>query len=148
MSTLINDDAVDGLQIVWDESPRFTGPRVVNASPELRVIRDLLSHESWQHFVQFFLPGALHHHGRVSNESGFRFQSDLDPGDEPFEGVELFDPLDTIHISEPAFDRLMNRYFEVIIRAVAAHQGPELGAPWWQAFVDGARALDHRIRGA
>jgi hypothetical protein len=145
MPELIDDRAVDALHIVWDESPRFTGPRVVNAPPELRVIRDFLSLESWPHFVQFFLPGVVERHQHVSNESGFRFQSDLDPGEEPFAGVELFDPLDTIHLSEPAFDRLMSRYVQVIIQAVTAGQRPELRERWWQDFLDGARALEHRV---
>jgi len=145
MTKRIEDHAVDALQIVWEESPRFTGPRVVNAPPELRVIRDFLSLESWQHYVQFFLPGVVGRYQHVSNDSGFRFQSDLTPDEEPLEGVELFDPLDTIQLGEAAFDRLMSRYYQVIIQAVTARQGPELREGWWQDFLDGARSLEQRV---
>lgn len=145
MSDLIDDRTVDALRIVWDQSPGHTGPRVVDAPAELRVIRDFLSCETWQHFVQFILPGALHHHGRLIEYSGFRFQSDLDPDDDPFEGVEMFDPIETIHISEGAFDRLMGRYFEVILHGVTLHQRPETHEEWWQGFVTSARALIDRI---
>ena len=93
MSDLIDDHAVEAFSIIWDQSPGYSGPRIVDAPHELRVVRDFLSRETWQHFVQFIQPGTLNHHGRVMEYSGFRFQSDLDPGDEPFEGVEVFDLL-------------------------------------------------------
>ena len=146
MSNLIADRTVDALRIIWDQSPGYIGPRVVVASPELRMIKDFLSRETWQHFVQFIVPGALHHHGRVMEYSGFKFQGDLDPDDEPFDGVEMFDPIETIHISEGAFDRVMSRYFGVIIQGVTAHQGPELQEGWWPAFVTNARLIDERVR--
>jgi hypothetical protein len=83
---------------------------------------------------------------RAGNEySGFTFQSDLEPDDEPFEGVEMFDPIDTIHISEGAFDHLMSRYFNAIIEGATAHQKPEIQEEWWQDFVEIARELDARV---
>lgn len=138
---LIPDQQVDTLQIVWEETPQYSGPRVVDTPPELRMIRDFLSTRFWQNFVRFIAPGVLNHHGRVNEYSGFTFQSDLDPDDDPFEGVEMFDPIDTIHISEAAFDRLMSRYFNTIVEGAAAHQKPETQEEWWQDFVENAREL-------
>ena len=145
MSTSIDDRTVDSLRIIWDQSPEHTGPRVVDAPAELRMIKDFLSREAWQYFVQFIMPGVLQHHGRVMEYSGFRFQSDLDPDDDPFDGVELFDPIETTHVSERAFDRMMSRYFDIIIQGVTANQRPELREPWWQRFVEGARVIKERI---
>lgn len=144
---MIDDPHVDALRIVWDDdSLGGPGPRVVDAPPERRLLRDFLSRETWQQFVQFILPGALNHHGRVAEYSGFRFPSDLDPDDEPFEGVELFDPIDTLHLSEAAFDRLMSRYFDVIVQGVTENQRPELREPWWPRFVQGAQELSARAQ--
>ncbi|HEX8113456.1 MAG TPA: hypothetical protein VF516_37255 [Kofleriaceae bacterium] len=144
MSDLIDDRAVDALQIVWDTS--CAGPRVVDSPPELRMIQEFLSRDTWQHFVQFILPGVVGHHQRVAEYSGFRFQSDLDPDDDPFEGVEMFDPIDTIHISEAAFDRLMSRYFDTIVRGATENLRPEIRESWWPKIVDGARTLGDRAR--
>ncbi|MEO7735371.1 MAG: hypothetical protein ABIY55_30740 [Kofleriaceae bacterium] len=145
MSDLIDDRTVDDLRIIWDQSPGYVGPRVVDAPTELRMIRDFLSRETWQHFVQFIMPGVMEHHGRVMEYSGFRFQSDLDADDDPFQGVEMFDPIDTIYIREAAFDRLMSRYFDTVIRGVVEHQRPEAHEPWWQGFVASARVLADRL---
>jgi hypothetical protein len=144
MSDLIDDRTVDAVRIIWDQSPGHTGPRVVDAPAELRMLGDFLSRATWPHFVQFILPGVMAHHGRVMEYSGFRFQSDLDADDEPFQGVELFDPIGTIYVSEAAFDRLMSRYFDSIIRGVIEHQRPEVHEAWWQGFVTSARVLADR----
>lgn len=146
MNDVIDDSKVDALHIIWEQSPEYTGPRVVGALPELRVIKDFLSRNNWQRFVQFIVPGVLHHHGRVDEYSGFRFPSDLDPDEEPFDGVEMFDPLATLHISEAAFDRIMSRYFEVIIHGVTTHRHPEIHEGWWQAFVASARAIEQKVK--
>jgi hypothetical protein len=144
---LIDDSKVDALNIVWEESPRYSGPRVVDAPPELRMIRDFLSTRFWQHFVQFIAPGVLRRHGRISNESGFTFQSDLDPGDERFEGVQMVDPIDTIYISEGAFDRLMSRFFNAVIDGARRHQKPVIHADWWPELVSTARDIERRAYG-
>ena len=141
---MIPDASVDGLVLAWVEEPGWRGPRVVGAPPELRMFRDFLTRSSWQHFVRFIAPGVLARHGRVAEYSGFQFASDLEPGDEPFEGVELFDPIDTLHVSEGAFDRLMSRYFDCIIEGVHAHGGPEAQQGWWPELVRLADQLRQR----
>lgn len=148
MPRLIEDRGLDALRIEWSaRSPGKPRPVVLGGPPELRILRDFLSRETWQSFARFILPGALNHHGRIAEDCGFRFRSDLDPDEEPFEGVELFDPIDTIYISEAAFDRLMSRHFDVIVQGVAANQRPELDEPWWPGFATSARALATRAQG-
>ena len=144
MSELIDDSAIDAVGVVWDASSAHSGPRVVDAPPSLRVVRDFLTRSTWQRFAQFILPGVLAHHGRVDNDSGFRFQGDLDPDDDPLPGVELFDPIDTIYLGEGAFDRLMSRFFEAIVDGVTAHSRHEVTEAWWNHFVAGTQELTTR----
>jgi hypothetical protein len=139
------EEAVDFPNIIWEETPNYVGPRVIDAPPTLRVIKSFLSRENWQSFVQFIALGVADHHGRVREDSGFIFATDLDPGDEHFDGVQLFDPIDTIYIREPTFDRLMNRYFVTIINAAMSRHRPELAEPWWPSFVATANRLRSRV---
>ena len=141
MTALIDDPTVDGLRIVWVESNDYSGPRIVDSPPQLRMIRDFLSRDTWQHFVRFILPGILDRRQRVAEYSGFRFPNDLDADEESFDCVELYDPIDTIHISQGAFDRLMSRYIQTIIDGVTAHERPELREAWWPEIVAAARRL-------
>ena len=56
MIAQIDDRAVDSLHIVWEQSPAYTGPRVSEAPPELRMIRDFLSRETGStSFSSFYL---------------------------------------------------------------------------------------------
>src|ERR1051325_2667554 len=93
MTALIDDPTVDGLRIVWVESNDYSGPRIVDSPPQLRMIRDFLSRDTWQHFVRFILPGILDRRQRVAEYSGFRFPNDLDADEESFDCVELYDPI-------------------------------------------------------
>lgn len=147
METLLDDQLVDTLQIVWEETPQYSGPRVRDSPAELRVLRDFLTTQFWQSRVQFIADGVLNRHGRVQEYSGFLFPEDMDPDDEPFEGVMVFDPLDTIYLSDGAFARLMNRYFETIIEGVASHQKDELKEAWWPEFLDIAQQIKYRVSG-
>jgi hypothetical protein len=145
-----SDEAIDGLRIVWAEEPGYSGPRVEGCPTELRILKDFLSTGHWQRFVQFIAPGVLARHGRGVECSGFLFPEDFDAEDfeeegvEPFEGVQLYDPIDTIHVSQPAFDRLMSRYFDTIVEAVQANRRPEAAEDWWPTFEGSARELRRR----
>jgi hypothetical protein len=144
MSPLVPDPSVDALEIVWEESANFSGPRVVDCPTELRLIRDLLTRRWWQSFARFILPGVSLRHGRVYEYSGFRFPSDLDPDETPFDGVQMFDPIETIRLSEPAFVRLMARYFEAIVEGATGNDRPEIHDDWWEDFAAGARTIAGR----
>jgi len=52
--------------------------------------------------------------------------------------------IDTIYISERAFDRLMSRYLDAIVQGVRPHQGSDLQAAWWQSLVVNAQVLRTR----
>lgn len=122
MNTYIEDQLVDNLKIIWEETPQYSGLRVVNVPPKLRVLQDFLTTRFWPSLVRFIASGVLNRHGRTQEYSGFMFPEDLDPGGEPFEGVMILDPLDTIYLSDSAFDRLMNRYFQTVIEGATKYQ--------------------------
>ncbi len=63
------------------------------------------------------------------------------------EGVELYDPIDTIHVTEAAFDRMMARYFQVIVEGVTSHDRPEAHEAWWGRWVEAADTLKNRVSG-
>lgn len=139
------DRCLDELDFVWTNEAGYRGPSVLGDTPATRLARDFLAQPRWQRLVDFIAPGVLARHGRGAEYSGFTFPEDLDPGDEPFEGVELYDPIEAFHVSQAAFDRLMSRYFDVIIDAVTQEQGPELDEPWWPELVRIAGELRARL---
>ena len=78
------------------------------------------------------------------NDSGFRFQSDLDPDEEVFEGVELFDPLDEIYFDEKAFERLVLKFFKAVIEGSTLH--PKLANEhWWSEFISIVDRLEAKL---
>jgi len=131
-----DDSLVDQIEIDWIPTSPSKGPVVRNAASELRMIKDFFDHNRWQTLARFILPGVMHHHQRVAEYSGFRFSSDLDPDEKPFDGVQMYDPIDTIHVGEAAFDRVMSRYFTAIVKGVVDDRRPEQSEPWWPSFVD------------
>ncbi|BAY62180.1 hypothetical protein NIES22_22490 [Calothrix brevissima NIES-22] len=143
MNGQIDDAVIDALDIGWDDTN--ARPYVSNAPEEVRVIRDMLDMRfCWESRVEFFFPGVLDRIGRVTNESGFLFPEDLEPGDEPFDGVQMFDPLDTITLSDGAFDRLMSRYFRVVLDRSESLKLPITQEPWWSAFADATVQIEQR----
>lgn len=141
---MLPDQLVDSLSVTWEERPGYSGPRLAGHGDELRVLKDFLQTAFWPGLVRFIAPGVLNRHGRVRQQSGFLFPADMDPDDEQFEGVMLFDPLDTIYISDGAFDRLMARYFDTLITGATSHNKPVVAEEWWAEFVDSARKLHER----
>lgn len=147
MTDLIGDEAIDSVGFAWEELPQYSGTRVINFPPELRIIRDFLETSFWQSLVRFIAAGVLEQHMRGRDYNGFMFPGDLDPGDEPFEGVMLWDPIDTVYLSAGAFDRLMSRFFDTVIDGVTRYQKPEVNEAWWPEFVAVARQIRMRAHG-
>jgi hypothetical protein len=147
MNIHIEDQLVDNLKIIWEETTQYSGLKVVDVSPKLRVIQDFLTTQFWPSLVRFIASGVLNRHGRIKEYSGFMFPEDLDPGDDPFEGVMIFDPLDTIYLSDTVFDRLMNRYFQKLIEGATKYEKDVLKEDWWIEFLDIAKEIEQRVNG-
>jgi hypothetical protein len=144
-NNLLSDSLVDSVQIEWEETPHRTGPQVVNVPPELRVIRDYLSKPVSESNLKLIAEGVLDQHGRMMNDSGFWYPEDLDPDDEPFDGVRLSDPLDEIYLSRAAFDRLMVRFFRIILQNAPSSQKDLANSTWWPRFQAIVAQLEQRV---
>ncbi|MBD2354459.1 hypothetical protein H6G41_07430 [Tolypothrix sp. FACHB-123] len=144
MNGQIDDAVIDALTVEWDDQNSPPKPYIANVPPEARVIRDFLNTPFWGNRIRFIFSGVLERSGRISDESGFLFPEDLEPGDEPFDGVQMFDPLDTITLSDGAFDRLMSRYFRVVLDRAESLNLPITQEPWWGAFADATVQIEQR----
>lgn len=134
MNTVIDDHLIDAIEIIWEQTPTYQGTKALYIPDELRVIRDFFSRRFWSTLINIADAVSDQSDSGVNN-SGFRFGEELDPGEEPFEGVELYDPLDQVYISRAAFNRLMLRFFDAIVQGVTVHQHPLLQEHWWPEFL-------------
>ncbi|MEH2077043.1 MAG: hypothetical protein V7K57_22025 [Nostoc sp.] len=146
MNRRIDDAAIDALEVGWDDINTPPKPYVAHVPPEARVIHDFLNTPFWGNRLRFIFSGVLERSGRISDESGFLFPSDLEPGDQIFEGVQMFDPLDTITLSNGAFDRLMSRYFRVVLDHAESTGLPITQEAWWGAFADATPQIEERTK--
>ncbi|HEU4326159.1 MAG TPA: hypothetical protein VFS21_23665 [Roseiflexaceae bacterium] len=144
---VLDDRLVDAVEIVWEQTPTYQGTVVRQAPDELRVIRNYFTRRFWSSLPSIARSASGQSDSGV-NGSGFRFGQELDPGEEPFEGVELYDPLDQIYISRPAFNRLMLRFFEMIIRGATEHGHPLLQELRWPEFLAHAETLRGIVAGS
>lgn len=51
-----------------------------------------------------------------------------------------------LHISEPAFDRLLTRMLDTLIAGAVGETLPETGTDWWPGFVELTRRIAARAR--
>lgn len=143
MKTTINTNIIAPINIDWEESPNFSGTKVLNCPPNLRVIKDFFYKSYWEDII-LIARGVNAHYGVGINESGFRFVSDLEPDEEVFEGVELFDPLDEIYIEEKAFEHLVLKFFKAVIKG--AKINPKISdKPWWNEFLSIVNQLEIKL---
>jgi len=88
--------------------------------------------------------GVRDHEGIGIDGTGFRFPADLDPWEEPLDGVEVYCPLGDVLVSLPAFERLMARFLHAIVASVTGTQAPAAREPWWPAFMAIAGQIEQR----
>src|SRR5262245_58060912 len=79
------------------------------------------------------------------NGTGFRFPEDQDPDEEPFEGVEVSNPLGEVYVSRPAFERLIARYLRANITGAEENGLPVVNEPWWGELKAKTAELEARI---
>lgn len=105
----------------------------------------------------FFSPRDLHYTSNAvrdrtghSNEvGGFRYPVEdmLDPGEAPWEGVEVYLLEDVDHVAEPDFDRLMMRLFRAFIEIAPTVNHKIVGTPVWEQLLDNVAAIEAQGRG-
>lgn len=143
---MIADHIIDKIQFTWLKSQAYNGPRIIECPKEFRILQSFLGARFWESCLRFMHDAVLAHHGITYGDSGFHFPDDLAPEYEEYEGVRFFDPIDEIIISEKAFDRLMNRYFQVILEGTPKFKKELLEEEWWPKFEKNARALEERVK--
>jgi len=80
------------------------------------------------------------------DDAGFRYPgSDLDPGEEPFDDVDVYNPVGEVFVSVPAFERLAARYFRALIEGAQRIDDPVLRQPWWPEFVAATEEIEGRV---
>jgi len=140
MRSLISDVLIDAVEIAWDPTLSYQGTKALHVLDELRLVRDFFSWRHWSTLINVADCASSQSDCGINN-SGFRFGDELDPGEEPFEGVELYDPLGQVYIGRATFNRLMLRFFDAIIQGATEHQHPMLQESWWSAFLSHVQTL-------
>ena len=106
-----------------------------------RVLVDLLYGWRWGDVLRV-MPAVDDAQGIGSNGSGFRYPYDLDPCEEPFEGVHVYDPLDEIVVPLTAFGEVIVRFVRALIAGAERLDHPVRSAPWWPELLRLADRLE------
>jgi hypothetical protein len=87
--------------------------------------------------------------GMSADDAGFRYPGeDLDPDEEPSDGVQVHNPLGEATVSVPAFERLMLRYFRALITGAERLHDSVIEEPWWPEFVAATEEIEGRVSSA
>lgn len=129
----IDDARIDAIDVHWVRDPPWSGTRVTDPSPELRVVKDYLTRTTWNDLPSL-VAHVVNRQDLDINGSGFSFEDGT---------VTIHDPIEELTVTAPAFARLMLRFF-LAVRA-GADRGELLDRePWWPDFA--ARVAELRAQ--
>lgn len=83
--------------------------------------------------------------GMEMDDAGFSYPGDLDPDEEPVNGVLVYNPLGRATVSVAAFERLMLRYFRALIAGAERFHDSVIREPWWPEFVAATEEIEARV---
>ncbi len=140
------DNVVDAISIDPAAAPhrviRSVGV-VTGPDAALPVITTLESF-GWDSLL-YAAEGVRDREGIGENGVGFRYPDDaLNWGEEPGEGVEVYNPLWEVTVSVDAFERLMARFFRSLIAGAEAAGDPVVREPWWPELSAIAAKIEQR----
>ncbi|MBW4448469.1 MAG: hypothetical protein KME38_16780 [Spirirestis rafaelensis WJT71-NPBG6] len=146
MSNLIKDSLVDSISLGTPSSVSSLKLITQISEPkELLILTSSLNFFSWSDLL-YVASGVRDQEGVGIDGTGFRYPTDeLDPGEEPLEGVEVYNPLGEVQMSIPAFERLMLRYFRTIMSEAEKHNHPIVEQSWWKEFVVITEKIEQRL---
>jgi len=117
----------------------ITGPR------EAKVPIAVFNVIGWRD-VLYLASGVRDREGIDKDDAGFLYPGDeLDPGEKPFQDVDVYNPIDEVFVSIPAFERLAARYFRALIDGAQRIDDPVLREPWWPEFVAATEEIEGRV---
>jgi hypothetical protein len=95
--------------------------------------------------LPYVASGVRDREGIGTNGTGFQYDTDeLDPDEDPLDGVRIYNVLGEADLSRGAFERLMTRYFRAIIENAQRTKHPVRNEPWWPAFVEAVQNIEER----
>jgi hypothetical protein len=145
--TRISDQDVDSIQMA--PGPSTLGGRKRGRAvgvPSARVLMDMLTYSSWPD-LHHFSKAVESRVGTSIDDAGFRYPVEdmLGTGEIPFEGVNVFDPLDDVYMSRPAFERAWTRFLLGLVADVDRDSDPVRDQPFWPDFLARAYRLRDRL---
>ncbi len=136
------DETIDAIS--FESLPSARRLVAVYGAEGFPAIADLLSLQGWSH-LRYYADCAKDAMGGEFDDIGFSYDTDeVWPGDKSFKGVRVFVPWDEATVSRAAFDRLMARFFRVVVLAAAAREDPVIREPWWPEFLTAVEAIERR----
>ncbi len=143
MNKLVSDQSIDSIKISPTDSTEALRLLQIQGSPELLVLTSALNFFNQSEMGQI-ASAILNREGIGIDGTGFRYPTDVEPGEEPLEGVEIYNPLGEIQVSIPAFERLMARYLRTLITE-AKIVGFIAKQTFWTEFVSMAEKIEQRV---
>lgn len=126
---MLKDDRLSAIHILFHDGVT----RADGCPDDLGAVRDWFHWGAWSALPM--VAAALEERSNVGVDgSGFRFEAE--PDEEPFEGVEIYTPLDTAYLPEDTFVRLVGELLLAARDGLTAAAHPVTRAPWWPGFVE------------
>jgi hypothetical protein len=145
MTHLVKDADVDSISIKQATTGRPYHPSIEISGPaHLAVLTDTLDYFTWS-MLPYVIGGLSDRSACGIDGTGFRYPGELDPGEEPFEGVNVYNPLGELYVSIPAFERLMSRYLGALIKVAEEREPSVMQQPWWPDLVSTGEELTRRL---
>ena len=146
MSKLIADELVNSIQIQPTNVKNSLRQIDIKGAEEVLVITSALGFFNWSEMT-YVASGVHDREGIATNGNGFRYPTDeLDPGEEPLEGVEISNPLGDVQVTISAFEHLMARYFRAMITEAKKHNDSVTQQSWWSKLVVTTEQIEERLR--
>lgn len=146
MSKLIADELVNSIQIQPRNVENSLRLLDIEGSEEVLVITSALGFFNLSEMT-YVASGVHDREGIATDNTGFRYPTDeLDPGEEPLEGVEIYNPLGEVQVTISAFEHLMVRYFRALITEAKKHNDSVIQQSWWCEFVVTTEQIEERLR--
>ena len=146
MTKMIENSLVEGISInVLENRGSLRSMIQISGPNDLTILINSLSFFNWG--VLFYIAsGVCDGKGVAIDGTGFRYPTDeLDPGEEPLEGVEVYNPLGEVQVSVSSFEQLMLRYFRASISGAEQYNKSMLTHAWWNEFVAITETIGQRV---
>jgi hypothetical protein len=148
-SKQLPDEVVDAIHtepVCVDRFTRSVG--IITGPDEALVPITTFNVLGWRD-VPSFANGVRNRSSIGIDDAGYRYPgSDLDPGEEPFDDVDVYNPMGEVFVSVLAFERLAARYFRALIDGARKMGDPVLNQSWWPEFVGATEEIERRVASA